>query len=221
MKPDQKVSYYYRDFPNQIRFIALDTVNGYGGWQGCIDRDQFNWLKGLLEDSREKYVILSSHHPLEKLFNPYAPAGVAEPAVRKEVTDLLLQYSNIILWVAGHNHQNYINSITHPDGRHAFWHIRTASHIDWPQQSRVIEIGREDDQLVIGTTIVDHAGPLEFGGSQAELADPIALAGFSRQLAANDWQRQEGLLDIELSEGRPEDQNVWLRCSDPLRNLGS
>lgn len=221
MKPEQQVSYYYKDFPNQIRLIALDTVNAYGGWQGCIDRAQWAWLKQLLEDSRDKYVVLSSHHPLEKLFNPYAPVGVPEPAVRKEVTELLLQYQNIILWVAGHNHQNYINAITHPDGRHAFWHIRTASHIDWPQQSRVIEIARAGDEIVneivIGTTIVDHAGPLEFNGSAAELADPIALAGFSRQLAANDWQRQEGLLDIELSEGRPEDQNVWLRCSDPLR----
>jgi len=218
MKSDQKVSYYFKDFPNQIRFIALDTVNAYGGWQGCIDRVQWAWLKDLLENSRDKYVILSSHHPLEKLFNPYAPEGVPEPAVRKEVTDLLLQYENIILWVAGHNHQNYINAITHPDGRHAFWHIRTASNIDWPQQSRVIEIARDGEELIIGTTIVDHAGPLEFHGTESELKDPVALAGFSRQLAANDWQRQEGLLDISLAEGRPEDQNVWLRLTDPLKN---
>lgn len=217
LQQDAKVSYYFKDFPNQIRFIALDTVNVYGGWQGCLDREQFNWLRDLLNSSRDKYVILSSHHPLEKLFNPFAPEGVAEPAVRKEVTDLLLQYSNIILWIAGHNHQNYINAITYPDGKHAFWQIRTASHIDWPQQSRVIEIGRDGEQLVIGTTIIDHAGPLEFNGTESELADPIALAGFSRQLAANDWQRQEGLLDISLSEGRPEDQNVWLRLTDPLK----
>ena len=142
-----------------------------------------------MANSRDKYVLLSSHHPLEKLFNPYVPAGVAEPAVRREVTDLLLQYPNIILWVAGHNHQNYINAITHPDGRHAFWHIRTASHIDWPQQSRVIEIARDGKDLVIGTTILDHAGPIEFNGTNSELTDPVALAGFSRQLAANDWQR--------------------------------
>ena len=217
-KENREVSYYYRDLANNFRLIALDTVNLYGGWQGCIDRVQFAWLKNLLDKSSDKYVILTSHHPLEKIFNPYAPEGIPEPAVRREVTELLLQYSNIVLWVAGHNHQNYINSITHPDGRHAFWHIRTASHIDWPQQSRVIEIARDGQELVIGTTILDHAGPLEFHGSDAELADPIALAGFSRQLAANDWQRQDGLLDISLSEGRAEDQNVWLRASDPLRS---
>jgi hypothetical protein len=217
-KEHPNAAYYYRDFPNNIRFIAMDTVNGYGGWQGCIDRQQFNWLRDLLENSKEKYVILSSHHPLEKLFNPYVPEGVAEPAVRRELSELLFNYENIILWVAGHNHQNYINQITRPDGSHAFWHIRTASHIDWPQQSRVIEIAREGNEILIGTTIVDHAGPLEFSGSPAELADPIALAGFSRQLSANDWQRQEGLLDISLAEGRPEDQNVWLRAMDFQRS---
>ena len=76
----------------------------------------------------------------------------------------------------------------------------------------------DGSELVIGTTILDHAGPIEFSGTDSELADPIALAGFSRQLAANDWQRQDGLLDVALSEGRPEDQNIWLRLSDPLRN---
>ena len=81
----------------------------------------------------------------------------------------------------------------------------------------VIEIAREGGEILIGTTILDHAGPLEFNGTESELADPVALAGFSRQLAANDWQRQEGLLDVSLAEGRPEDQNVWLRSADPLR----
>jgi len=217
-KSNPNVAYYYKDFANNIRFIAMDTVNGYGGWQGCIDREQFKWLKDLLDNSSDKYVILSSHHPLEKIFNPYAPEGVPEPAVRRELSELLFNYQNIILWVAGHNHQNYINPITRPDGSHAFWHIRTASHIDWPQQSRVIEIARDGEDILIGTSIIDHAGPLEFTGSQSELSDPIALAGFSRQLSANDWQRQEGLLDISLAEGRPEDQNVWLRAKDFQRS---
>jgi metallophosphoesterase (TIGR03767 family) len=216
-KENRNASYYYRDLPNNIRLIALDTVNANGGWQGCIDRVQWAWLVDLLANSSDKYVILTSHHPLEKIFNDYAPEGVPTPAVRKEIQELLFQYKNIILWVCGHNHQNFINQIKREDGSHAFWHIRTASHIDWPQQSRVIEIAREGSEILIGTTIVDHAGPLEFKGTESELADPIALAGFSRQLAANDWQRQEGLLDISLAEGRPEDQNVWLRSADSLK----
>ena len=215
-KENPNASYYFRDLPNNFRLIALDTVNANGGWQGCIDRVQWAWLVDLLAKSTEKYVILTSHHPIEKIFNDYAPEGIEKPAVRKEIQDLLFGYKNIILWVAGHNHQNFINQIKRDDGSHAFWMIRTASHIDWPQQSRVIEIARDSGEIVIGTSIVDHAGPLHFDGKAEELADPIALAGFSRQLAANDWQRQEGLLDISLAEGRPEDQNVWLRSEDPL-----
>ena len=213
-KENRNVSYYFRDFPNDIRMIALDTVNLNGGWQGCIDRVQWVWLIDLLANSRDKYVILTSHHPIEKIFNDYAPEGVPTPAVRKEILDLLFGYQNIILWVAGHNHQNFINEVKRPDGSLAFWQIQTASHIDWPQQSRVIEIARDGEDLVIGTSIIDHAGPLNFEGSESELADPVALAGFSRQLAANDWQRQDGLLDVSLAEGRPEDQNIWLRIKD-------
>lgn len=214
---EPNAAYYYRDFANNMRMIALDTVNLNGGWQGCIDRVQWAWFTDLLANSRDKYVILTSHHPIEKIFNDYAPEGVAKPVVRKELLDEILQYSNIIAWIAGHNHQNYINPISHPDGRHAFWHIRTASHIDWPQQSRIIEIAKDGDEILIGTTVVDHAAPLEFHGTESELASPVSLAAFSRQLAANDWQRQEGLLDISLAEGRPEDQNVWLRASDPFK----
>jgi hypothetical protein len=75
----------------------------------------------------------------------------------------------------------------------------------------------ENDQIVIGTSIVDHAGPLTFDGSEKDLNDPVALAGFSRLLAANDWQRhREGPNSFESMEGRPEDRNIWLWANDPL-----
>jgi hypothetical protein len=68
-------AHYYRDF-GDVRLIALDTVNPFGGWQGCIPREQFEWLKVLLEESTDKYVMLTSHHPLQDLFNGYVPEGV-------------------------------------------------------------------------------------------------------------------------------------------------
>jgi hypothetical protein len=70
---------------------------------------------------------------------------------------------------------------------------------------------------VIGTSIIDHAGPLQFNGSEKELNDPVALAGFSRLLAANDWQRHsEGPHGFESMEGASEDRNIWLWANDPL-----
>ena len=217
-KEQSQMAYWYRNIGAELRLIALDTVNRFGGWQGCLHREQFTWLEDVLEASKEKYVVLASHHPLENLFNDYVPVGVAAPALEPEVQALLEKYPNVILWFAGHVHDHKIAQRKNSDGTHAFWEIRTASHIDWPQQSRVIEIVRSNNKkIAIGTVVFDHAGPADFNGGPEELTDPIALAGLSRLLAANDWQRQsKGPYDIELLEGQPEDRNIWLWANDPL-----
>lgn len=218
-KAQSSTAYYFRDINAQARLIALDSVNPFGGWQGCIDRKQFDWLRALLDDSKDKYVVLSSHHPLENLFNGYVPAGELEPALEAEVRELLEQYPNVILWFAGHVHDHKISQSKKADGSHAFWEIRTGSHIDWPQQSRVIEIVKTaNEKIAIGTVVFDHAGPIEFNGTSDELADPVALAGLSRLLAANDWQRQNGgPFALELMEGEAKDRNIWLWAEDPLK----
>jgi metallophosphoesterase (TIGR03767 family) len=217
-KNQDSTAYYYRDINTQVRLIALDSVNPFGGWQGCIDRKQFDWLKALFNDSKDMYVVLSSHHPLENLFNGYVPAGEEEPALEAEVRELLEQYPNVILWFAGHVHDHKISQSKKADGSHAFWEIRTGSHIDWPQQSRVIEIVKSaNEKIAIGTVVFDHAGPVQFNGTPDELADPVALAGLSRLLAANDWQRQNGgPFALELMEGEAKDRNIWLWAEDPL-----
>jgi 3',5'-cyclic AMP phosphodiesterase CpdA len=201
-----------------LRLIGLDTVNRYGGWQGCIHREQFEWLRDVLTASRDKYVVLSSHHPLENLFNGYVPDNEAAPALEEEVQRLLADFPNVILWFAGHVHDHKISQRKNSDGSHAFWEIRTGSHIDWPQQSRTIEIVKtKDGKIAIGTVIFDHAGPVDFHGTPDELANPIALAGLSRALAANDWQRQnDGPFGLQLMEGEPKDRNIWLWAQDPL-----
>ena len=218
-KEQSETAYYYRNINAQVRLIALDTVNRFGGWQGCIHREQFEWLKGLLAESKDKYVVLSSHHPLENLFNGYVPEEESAPALEAEVRNLLEQYPNVILWFAGHVHDHKISQSKKADGSHAFWEIRTGSHIDWPQQSRVIEIVKTvNDKIAIGTVVFDHAGPVQFNGTADELADPVALAGLSRMLAANDWQRQSGgPYALELMEGEAKDRNIWLWADDPLK----
>lgn len=214
---ENQISYWYRDIGTNIRLVALDTVNRFGGWQGCIHREQFNWLKNLLGISIDKYVVLTSHHPLENLFNGYVPESESAPALEPEVTALLEQYKNVIAWVSGHVHDHKISARTTTAGEHMFWEIRTGSHIDWPQQSRSIEIARTTDgRIAIGTVLIDHKGPIEFNGTSEEVTSPVALSGLSRQLAANDWQRQSGDFALELAEGVPEDRNIWLYSSDPL-----
>ena len=217
-KEQSQTAYWYRNIGSELRLIALDTVNRFGGWQGCIHRQQFEWLSHLLEESKEKYVVITSHHPLENLFNGYVPEGQSTPALEREVQELLEKFPNVILWFSGHVHDHKIAARKNSDGSHGFWEIRTGSHIDWPQQSRTIEIVKSNNgKIAIGTVVFDHAGPVVFNGTPEELADPIALAGLSRLLSANDWQRQSaGPFNIELLAGEPEDRNIWLWANDPL-----
>ena len=214
-----ETSYWYRNIGAQVRLIALDTVNRFGGWQGCLHREQFEWLSHLLDESKDKYLILTSHHPLENLFNGYVPEEVSAPALEEEVARLLEKHPNVIVWFAGHVHDHKISQRKNSDESHGFWEIRTGSHIDWPQQSRTIEIVKSSNgKIAIGTVVFDHAGPVVFNGTPDELADPVALAGLSRLLAANDWQRQNGgAFALELMEGQPEDRNIWLWANDPLK----
>jgi metallophosphoesterase (TIGR03767 family) len=216
------VAYWVRDF-GEVRVIALDTVNEWGGWQGCLDVSQFNWLSQQLESSKDKYVVLTSHHPLQDLFNGYAPEWVEKPVLKDRVERILSEYPNVIAWISGHVHDHNISFKRSDKGNWGFWQIRTGSHMDWPQQSRVVEIARSaDGRIAIGTMVFDHAGApiLDLSSLESidrnDLDDPILLAGVSRILAANDWQRFEGYNSLEALEGKPEDRNTWLWLFDPL-----
>ena len=72
----------------------------------------------------------------------------------------LLRHENVIAWVNGHTHTNNIWAHKRAGGG-GFWEINTASHIDWPQQSRLLEVtNNRDDTLSIFATMVDHGAPL-------------------------------------------------------------
>jgi hypothetical protein len=128
-----------------------------------------------------------------------------------------------VLWVAGHVHDHSIKFNKSAAGDCGFWQIRTGSHMDWPQQSRVIEIGKTTDgRIAIGTVVFNHAGtqilelPELANTKEAQLSDPVYLAGISRILSVNDWQRFDGSNKLEVLEGKPEDRNAWLWLADPL-----
>lgn len=215
-------AYWTRDF-DRVRIIALDTVNRNGGWQGCIDRQQLAWMVDLLSTATDKYVVLTSHHPLQDLVNDYCPEGAQVPAVKAEVAEILSDFPNVIAWVSGHVHDHHISFQPSSKGGFGFWQIRTSSHMDWPQQSRVVEIGQTGEgRLVIATQVINHSGALLTSLAQvgetteAQLTDPLHLAGISRILAANDWQRFDGSNSLEVLEGQPDDRNAWLWLEDPL-----
>ncbi|HET8758165.1 MAG TPA: hypothetical protein VFM58_19240, partial [Solirubrobacteraceae bacterium] len=86
-------------------------------------------------------------------------------------------------------HHTLANAVRFFRGRrgHGFWQINTASHIDWPQQSRLIEIiHNRDATLSLFGTIVDSAAPAAAPApGSASAFTPRQLASLARTLAYN------------------------------------
>ncbi len=223
-------AYYHFDV-GPVRFLVLDTVNHAGGWQGSLDAEQLAWLEAQLDEGSSRVVgpdgrlrqrsggdrlfVLFSHHPLETLVNGHAPDGRVRHLAR-EVAGLLLRYPNVVCWVNGHTHEHAVRPVrASPSAAHpGFWQVTTASHVDWPQQSRVVELGVDaaTGDVVVTTSVLDHLGRLDPRGGPLE--DPGTLAGWSRELAANAWQgRRDGQVP---GAGSPLDRNVQLVVPAPF-----
>jgi metallophosphoesterase (TIGR03767 family) len=234
---------YYAVTPRKgMRFISLDTVAEGGGQNGNLDDPQYRWLKRQLRKARrrEQLVVVFGHHTLETMSNatPDENAGACQPADEpgcdtdprtstplhlgttggETVGSLLAARRNVIAYVAGHTHLNDIEFFDGSRGR-GFWQINTASHIDWPQQSRLIEVmDNRDGTLSIFGTMLDAAAQQ----AAPEPANAIALSlkqlvSLSRTLSYNDPQREgaEGTGDATEKTGGREDRNVELLVRDP------
>jgi metallophosphoesterase (TIGR03767 family) len=202
---------YYTFDQGAVRFIVLDTVNPNGYSDGSIDQTQFTWLKSTLAASKDKLCILASHHTIATMTNPLVLTGLdlEQRVLGSDVLPVLLDNPQVIAWVNGHTHRNEIFAHARPDGSGGFWEINTASHIDWPQQARVIEVvDNADGTLSLFATVVNHAAPARFDGN---LADPQSLAALARELSANDPQYRT----VDQS-GAITDRNVELVVQNPL-----
>lgn len=198
--------YYSFDVGDRVRNIVMDTVNPHGGWQGSLDETQFAWLEAQLTQAHDRIVVLFSHHPLETMVNNRCPDG-ARRILGPELQDLLLRHPCVTLWVNGHTHRHTVTPVLREDASTGFWEVTTASHIDWPQQSRIIElIEAADGSVSIACTIIDTAAPVSPGNDD----DPLTLAALSRELAANCWQTRSAIVAGAAGAGGPLDRNVIL-----------
>jgi hypothetical protein len=135
---------------------------------------------------------------------------------RRTVRDLLLKYPNVIAYVAGHTHANRVDLFR--KGRGGFWQINTASHIDWPQKSRLIEVmDNRDGTLSLFSTILDHAAPIAApaAGTAAGGMRHEEITAIGRVLAWNDPQRQGDPSEPDRRRGRALDRNTELVLNDP------
>jgi metallophosphoesterase (TIGR03767 family) len=230
---------YYTFESGPITGIVMDTTNSNGSDDGSLDPTQFAWLsqqliansRRYLADSgefltgggRDRLIVIFSHHTSTTMANvTTGPEDPGKRIVGDDVVALLLRFPNVILWVNGHTHVNTIQPqqrplpTTSPGG---FWEVNTASHIDWPQQSRLIEIAdHRDGTLSIFGTIIDTAAKASYGH---RTDTPIQLAALSRELGANDWQERHyhDVVDKPPADGRrgrTEDRNVELLVATPF-----
>jgi metallophosphoesterase (TIGR03767 family) len=234
---------YYGFDAGSVRCLVLDTVNPHGGPDGSLDEKQFLWLESelfavatqYLSESGElvrgagvdRLVVVFSHHTAETMGNWLSEPG-EHRVLGKSVRDLLLRFPNVVLWVNGHTH---VNGVT-PHRRHpesplpgGFWELNTASHVDWPQQARLVELVDNGDRtLSVFGTIIDHAAPaLPRPASQPsdqqtpDPTSPLALAALSRELGINDWQsRTRSVPGADGRRGTLADRNVELLLPAPF-----
>ena len=197
------------------------------------------------DGDKDNLIVIYSHHKLEDLSikNPDENAGKCEGATdvagcdrdprkstplhlgltgKKTIRDLMLKYPNVIAFVTGHSHRNEIKSFN-KSGKTGFWQINTASHTDFPQQARQIEImDNKDGTLSIFNTVIDQAAPVDppAPGSPANVFTEPQLASIARVLAANDPQglgpRGPGAR-LDQGRGKASDRNVELPVRDPRK----
>ncbi len=217
-------AYYVRDVAGparkdvvaqQIRYIVLDTVNENGEADGSLDLAQYAWLQDTLVQQPTRLTVIVSHHTGDTMNNPLIGTGgdLSPRVLGPAVVDLLLTQPQVVLWVNGHTHENAVTARARAGGG-GFWEVTTASHIDWPQQVRTIEIVDNGDQtLSIFGTIVDSAAPTTWNG---KLDSALDLASLSRELAANDPQESARPdPSVDGLRGTAADRNVELVLPRP------
>ena len=89
--------------------------------------------------------------------------------------------------------------------------VNTASEVDWPQESRLIELMENaDGTLSIFGTLLDHAATYEVpAAGSATGFNTDQLSAISRTLSYNDPQAVLG------ANGTAQDRNVELLVRDP------
>ncbi|HPY74708.1 MAG: metallophosphoesterase [Planctomycetes bacterium] len=211
-----------------LKVIVMDTASRLGTSLGGLDKNQFNdFVIPELESSKAKneLVILASHHPSNRLKSlasikeAFKKLFQKDPKMQEVLPELLADfeetkaigyvaeekfiekmksYPNIIAHIVGHCHKNKIIQIGTANA--GYWEIQTSSLLVYPQQSRLLEIVYEGNQIgAIHTCVVDHNSA------------PGSLAARSRVLAKETSSTEE----IQEFMGQPQDRNSILRFHIP------
>jgi 3',5'-cyclic AMP phosphodiesterase CpdA len=217
-----------------LRLITLNSVNsdpenitvGAFGW---IEKPQLDWLKKELAaaEAKRELVIVVSHHRSGDFSD-------SSPVTGEQLAATLTASPNVVLHITGHGHANRKKQFDGAAPARGYWELMLASTVDFPMQSRIIELVDEGNGfMTIYLTNLGHNSPddslahegralaaakLAFGTIQS----PGDVAGFW----ASDVKAQNLSLRIELpSELQDElakhDFDSRIESEETLAKFGS
>lgn len=202
-----------------LKVIVLDDNQDSNNYdmheQGYLDNTRYNWLVSQLDDGQKKgqLMIIAAHIPLYMM----DLRGHAQ-ITQKQLIDKLHTYPNLLMWLAGHYHQNTVTAYKSPDPNHpelGFWQVETSSLRDFPQEFRTFQILRNSDNTIsIVTTDVD---PAVKDGSLAASSRTFAVA--TEQLFKNKINYlPTGVYNAELvKQLTPEMQKKLQNYGTPIK----
>ncbi|WP_338696508.1 TIGR03767 family metallophosphoesterase [Streptomyces sp. Q6] len=179
--------YYAFRISDDVQGISLDTTDPGGHYEGSIGAAQLAWLKRRLAaaETAGDHVVVFSHHTSKTMRNlradPHHPGEQRHGG--EELAALLAAHRPVLAWVNGHSHKNDITPHAGTGGSGGYWEISTASHVDFPQLARIIEIAdNHDGTLSLFTTLIESSAP-----HRTDFTDltQTGLAALYRELSFN------------------------------------
>ena len=227
-------AYYVLELEH-VALIVLDSTNPGGFSAGSIDAAQFTWLEGKLQSLSRQYtdreglvvtteaanrlIIVASHHTSAAMNNPFPdPETQGERFRGPQLEELLHRFPNVVLHVAGHGLEHRLTPKPNPlGGAEGYWEASTGSPLDFPMQSRLLEVvDNGDGTLSLFSTVYDTAPPINPGDASDTTPDDgvnqLLLAGVARQVGMRDPQ-----LSATASGLAASDRNAELLVGAPFQ----
>ncbi len=237
-----------------FKVVALDTSASEGLETGNVDPAQFAWLEDHLQassgrwfdedgtvvtnpDATDHLILVLTHHTIDSTTNTGTAPGTSDARTGEDLRRLLLRYPNVIAQLSGHTHRNKIWAHTDETLGTGYWEVNTSAVVDWPHQSRTIEIADNGDgTLSIFAVIFDaavHPDPRLIDWLAHDPTNELALAALQdaevERAINEDWLAaaalEVGLNDPQATNdlarvGSPEDRNVELLVGAPFALSG-
>ena len=122
---DINSTYYSFDYMDH-HFIILDTISRKGRETGDILKQEFAWLKGDLEENKDKKIMIFMHHPCSNKDIPLIMALNFWDGLRFR---FIISRYNVVGVFSGHTHRN---KVTHSFFTKSMPYVETSSSHKYP-----------------------------------------------------------------------------------------